>query len=96
MAGAGSPGDSTTMRKSSGRSTATVSAITPGCAESSNRMVTVAAGSPADSRRLRATAGEGGWKSTWKARGRVFRGAGAAGDDALASSPASPSICRGR
>ena len=84
------------MRNSSGRRTATVIAITPGCSASSNRMVTVAAESPADSRRLRATAGAGGWKSTWKARGRVSRGAGAAGEDALATSPASPSICGGR
>ena len=84
------------MRNNSGRSTATASAITPGRAGSSNRKVTVAADSPADSRRLRATAGAGGWKSTWKARGRVCRGAGTAGDDAPANSPASPSISGGR
>ena len=64
------PGDSTTIRNRSGRSTATVSAITLRRAASSNRTVTVAAGSPGASRRVRATDGAGGAKSTCNAHGR--------------------------
>ena len=84
------------MRNSSGRSTVTVSALTPGRVVSSSRMVTVTAGSPADSRRLRATDGTGAWKSIWTASGRLCPGAAPAGGDAPASSLASSSISGGR
>src|SRR5215468_4946419 len=59
----------TTIRNSSGRSTATVSAAGRSATGSSNRTVTLAAGCPADKRRLLAIDGGGGCISTCRAAG---------------------------
>ncbi len=59
-----------------------VSATGVDATASSNLTVTVAVGSPAASRRLRATDGGGGWISTWIARAYPARGEASAGSPA--------------
>src|SRR5215475_7589584 len=80
----------TTIRNSSGRSTATVSPAGRPVAGSSNRTVTLAAGCPADKRRLLATDGGGGCISTCRAAGLPTAPMAARSLPGGALTPASP------